>query len=179
MNPEIPEKDIDHNLFITKEEKTKKYENIKENLRKFYEKYNKPEHQLSLISKMATASAALKKEFDDLKFVGFYIVENSKKKYLEIGPYVSDIIATPVIKFGAGVCGSCWEKKQILIENDVSKCKNYIACDEETKSEIVVPVYSKENREEVIAVWDIDSVVFNRFDDLDSDYISYIIEHYV
>lgn len=164
---------------ISKEEKTKKYELVKANLAKFYSKYDKEGHKLNLISKMATISSALKKEFEDLKFVGFYIVENTKKEYLEIGPYVSDIIATPIIKLGNGVCGSSWKEKKVLIENNVAKCNNYIACDEETKSEIVVPVYAKENIEEVIAVWDIDSVIVDRFDDIDVTNISFIVENYL
>ncbi len=164
---------------VSSEEKTKKYEVIKENLSKFYCKYDKVDHKLNFVSKMATVSSALKKEFEDLKFVGFYIVENTKKEYLEIGPYVSDIIATPIIKFGNGVCGSTWKEKKILIENNVAKCNNYIACDEETKSEIVVPIFSKETEGEVIAVWDIDSIYLDRFDEIDVENISFIVENYL
>ena len=164
---------------ISSNEKIKKYEIIKENLKTFYKKYDKESQKLNLISKMATVSSALRKEFEDLKFVGFYIVENSKKEYLEIGPYVSDIIATPIIRLGNGVCGSSWKEKKILIENNVAKCNNYIACDEETKSEIVVPIFSKENVEEVIAVWDIDSTILDRFDDIDETNISFIVENYL
>ena len=40
-----------------------------------------------------------------------------------------------------------------LVE-DVKECKNYIACDDETQSEIVLPVFKGD---EVIAVLDIDS----------------------
>jgi len=164
---------------IDSEIKKQKYEIVKQNLEKFYVKYDKEAHKLNLITKMATVSSALRKEFEDLKFVGFYIVENSKKEYLEIGPYVSDIIATPIIKLGNGVCGSSWKEKKILIENNVAKCNNYIACDEETKSEIVVPVFSQENKDEVIAVWDIDSIYLDRFDDIDISNISFIVEKYL
>lgn len=164
---------------ILTELKQKKYETVKENLSKFYLKYDKDTNKLDLITKMATVSSALRKEFEDLKFVGFYRVEKTKKEYLEIGPYVSDIIATPIIKLGNGVCGSSWKEKKILIENNVAKCNNYIACDDETKSEIVLPVFSKENKDEVIAVWDIDSVILDRFDDVDVENISFIVENFL
>ena len=173
--------DQDNLITISSEEKLNKYSVIKKNLLKFYSKYDKEEHKLNLITKMATVSSALRKEFEDLKFVGFYIVENSKKEYLEIGPYVSDIIATPIIKCGNGVCGTSWKEKKIIVENNVAKCNNYIACDEETKSEIVLPIFSKNdnNSSEVIAVWDIDSIILDRFDEIDKENISFIIENYL
>jgi GAF domain-containing protein len=173
------ESNKDNNSTYTTEEKLNKYNTIKSNLEKFYKKYDKEPRKLSLTAKMATVSAALKREFDDLKFVGFYVVEQNKKEYLEIGPYVSDIIATPIIDFGKGVCGSSYSEKKTLIENDISVCNNYIACDEETKSEIVLPIFSKKNNDEVIAVWDIDSIVLNRFDVVDQENIMFIINNYL
>ncbi len=166
------------NFAYTREEKLEKYTKIKSNLEKFYKKYDKEPRKLNLTAKMATVSSALKREFDDLKFVGFYVVESNKKEYLEIGPYVSDIIATPIIDFGRGVCGSSYSQREIIIENDISKCNNYIACDEETKSEIVLPIFSKDN-DEVIAVWDIDSIALNRFDEFDEENIVFIIDNYL
>lgn len=49
---------------------------------------------------------------------------------------------------------SVGESGKTQVENDVSICKNYIACDDDTKSEIVIPIYENDV---VIAVLDIDS----------------------
>jgi L-methionine (R)-S-oxide reductase len=51
-------------------------------------------------------------------------------------------------------------------------CKNYIACDDETRSEVVIPVLNEKN--EVLAVFDIDSITLNRFDEIDIKYLQEI-----
>lgn len=62
--------------------------------------------------------------------------------------------------------------------NNVKACKNYIACDNETKSEIVLPVFDQsplDNPHAVVrAVFDIDSTVLDRFDELDVKYLEKI-----
>jgi GAF domain-containing protein len=52
-----------------------------------------------------------------------------------------------------------------LIVADVNSFPGHIACDPNSKSEIVVPVFDR-NRE-LIAVLDVDSDQFNSFDDDD------------
>ena len=68
------------------------------------------------------------------------------------------------IKYGNGVCGTSAQSKQTITVNDVSKYTNYISCDSETKSEIVVPIF---NEKELIAVLDIDSIKRNDFNLID------------
>jgi GAF domain-containing protein len=128
---------------------------------------------------MASISSAIKKEFSEFSFVGFYIVvqKENNEKYLEIGPYVSDILATPRIGFGKGVCGTTWEKNLTIIVNNVKKCNNYIACSPDVKSEIVVPVFDK-NSNEVLAVLDIDSTIIDRFSEIDKNKLERIIFNY-
>jgi GAF domain-containing protein len=46
------------------------------------------------------------------------------------------------------------------------ECENYISCDSNTKSEIVVPIF---NKKELIAVLDIDSNKRNDFDKIDKE----------
>lgn len=57
--------------------------------------------------------------------------------------------------------------------NNVKACKNYIACDNETKSEIVLPVIHPTTGK-VLAVFDIDSTILDRFDELDKEYLEKI-----
>ena len=60
----------------------------------------------------------------------------------------------------------------------MTSCNNYIACDDDTKSEIVIPVFSSEtDRENVLAVFDIDSVIKDRFDEVDIKYLEQITNY--
>jgi L-methionine (R)-S-oxide reductase len=161
---------VDNNGYI---DKIVIYKKINEQLNKFFEKYNK-DPPLSMTARMASLSSIIRTNFEDLKFVGFYIVK--EENILEIGPYVSDILATPKIGFGKGVCGTCWEEGKTIIINNVAKCKNYIACDEETQSEIVLPVTVGDK---VIAVWDIDSTQVDRFDAVDQTNLEQLIRSYL
>jgi L-methionine (R)-S-oxide reductase len=160
--------------------KKQRYQNVVENLKSMYDVYDKPEMRLSEIARMASISSAIKKEFHEFTFVGFYIVVNKQDntKVLEIGPYVSSILATPRIQYGKGVCGSTWEKKITQIVNNVKKCHNYIACSPDVLSEIVVPVFDKQNSSEVLAVLDIDSKILDWFDEEDKQQLEDIIKNF-
>jgi GAF domain-containing protein len=61
-----------------------------------------------------------------------------------------------------------------VVEN-VHDFPGHIACDERSQSEIVVPV--KDERGEVIAVLDIDSVKKGAFDELDRKCLEQILTH--
>ncbi len=159
---------------MNKEIKSKedKYKIIIDNLQNMNSTYN----NLNLIAKMASISSSIKMEFQEFTFVGFYMVVNSSN--LEIGPYVSSILATPRIGFGKGVCGTCWEKRETRIENNVRKCNNYIACSPDVLSEIVIPVFDKINNE-VIAVLDIDCKSLDYFDEMDKNYLERILADFI
>ena len=159
--------------------KKTQYDNIIQNLEDIYTKYNDT-NKLSIISRMASISSAINREFKEFTFVGFYIVvtlDQTETKVLEIGPYVSNIIATPRIEYNKGVCGSTWAEKSTKIVNNVRKCDNYIACSSDVLSEIVVPVFSQ-SPDEVVAVLDIDCKLLDRFDELDKEYLELIIKKY-
>lgn len=163
--------------------KEQRYQDCFSELSKFYEKYNNKSNKLSYISKLTSISAILHKNLPHFHFVGFYLVtplldssfKPLEEKALEIGPYQSPILATPRIGFGNGVCGTCWKEKKSIIENDVTVCKNYIACDGATLSEIVVPVWDKE-KNEVIAVLDVDGQEKDLFDETDKKYLEEIVD---
>ncbi|MDB9854386.1 GAF domain-containing protein, partial [Candidatus Marinimicrobia bacterium] len=67
------------------------------------------------------------------------------------------------------VCGEVALKGDPIIVKDVSKYNNYISCDPDTKSEIVIPIF-KNNK--IISVLDIDSKVESDFDELDLKYLT-------
>ena len=113
--------------------------------------------KLPLISNLSNASAILN-SLDDINWVGFYIVEGDT---LYLGPFQGDVACT-TIPLGKGVCGTAFKEKKTIIVPNVNEFVGHIACSSLSKSEIVVPIM-KEN--EVVAVIDIDSSMFDRFHD--------------
>ena len=117
--------------------KKSKYKKIYKTLKSVFNT-NPP---ISFQAKMSLSASVLACQFDNWIFCGFYV--SCKKRELEIGPYQGKILPCTNIKYGAGVCGTTALKKQTIIVNDVAKHANYISCDSDTKSEIVVPIFNK------------------------------------
>lgn len=124
------------------------------------------EGEEDIIANMANVSAAIKEMFDYF-WVGFYQV---KSEMLVLGPFQGPIACTR-IKYGRGVCGTCWKEKSTIIVPDVDQFPGHIACSSLSRSEIVVPVM-KDN--EVLVVLDVDSVELDEFDEIDSLYLNEI-----
>ena len=116
---------------------------------------------LDHIALMATVSAILANHFPHFFWTGFYRVVEGR---LMIGPYIGTVGCLQ-IEFGRGVCGSAAQKRETIIVPDVTKFPGHIACDPNSKSEIVVPVFNA--RHELIAVLDVDSDQLDAFDDVD------------
>lgn len=57
---------------------------------------------------------------------------------------------------------------------DVSLCENYIACDDETQSEIVVPCFGKGRQ--IRTCLDIDSNFKNTFNKVDQEWLEKIVQ---
>lgn len=119
--------------------------------------------ELPLVSNLSNVAAILNK-LENINWVGFYLVEGDK---LYLGPFQGDVACT-IIPKGKGVCGASFERKETLIVPDVNKFDGHIACSSLSKSEIVVPII-KDN--EVKAVIDIDSPIYDRFHDDDKVFL--------
>ena len=115
-----------------------------------------------------TIIKCLYEEFEAWIFCGFYI---QKDNHLEISNYLSDKIPCSPIQMN-GVCGQSIMDNNTLIVADVSKFKNHIICDENSKSEIAIP-FIKDNKKYVL---DIDSKNLGGFDQIDEKYLKKIIE---
>lgn len=101
-------------------------------------------------------------------WTGFYIVDNDK---LKLGPFQGPVACFSIPK-GKGVCGKAWLEERTIIVPDVSQFPGHIACSNQSKSEIVVPIRNRSN--EIIAVLDIDSKELSTFDDTDALYLAKI-----
>lgn len=120
------------------------------------------------IANMANIAAVIHETFK-FWWTGFYRVINNE---LVLGPFQGPVACTR-IAYGKGVCGTSWKEGKTIIVKNVHEFPGHIACSNESKSEIVVPIF-KDNQ--VIAVLDIDSEHFTTFDDIDKEWIEKISE---
>lgn len=120
-----------------------------------------------LIANMANIAAALKEQFAWF-WVGFYLVKGEE---LVLGPFQGPVACTR-IKKGKGVCGTSWERNEVVIVQDVDQFPGHIACASASRSEIVLPVY---RAGELIGVLDVDSEHLSHFDEVDATHLKEII----
>jgi GAF domain-containing protein len=122
----------------------------------------------NLITNLSNFTAALKQTLTKISWVGFYIFDGSK---LYLGPFQGKVACTE-IKLGSGVCGTSAQKRETIIVEDVDKFPGHIACDVESRSEIVVPIIKDEN---LFGVLDLDSTEFGSFNEIDKKYLEELI----
>jgi len=125
------------------------------------------EGETDAVAMMANVAAAIH-ETMGFWWTGFYRVVNDE---LLLGPFQGPV-ACMHIGFGRGVCGTAWKQRETIVVPDVELFPGHIACSSLSRSEIVVPVFSKDG--EVKAVLDIDSKELATFDDTDRHYLEAI-----
>jgi L-methionine (R)-S-oxide reductase len=114
------------------------------------------------IALMSTINSILANRFPHFFWTGFYRVCGDR---LVVGPYIGTVGCLQ-IEFGRGVCGTAAKRRETIIVPDVTRFPGHIACDPNSKSEIVVPVFGP--ADELIAVLDVDSGQLNAFDEMDA-----------
>ena len=115
--------------------------------------------EVPLISNLANVSSVLYMQ-DNLNWAGFYLVGD---KYLYLAPFQGEPACT-TINFDKGICGRAYRNKETIIIDDVLKDKDHIACSSKSRSEIVTPIIKND---QVVALIDIDSPIYNRFNEED------------
>lgn len=120
------------------------------------------------IANTANVSALLFNSLKSVNFAGVYRYENGE---LILGPFQGKP-ACVHIQIGSGVCGTVAQEKQAQVVKNVHEFANHIACDSDSNSEIVVPIFK--NNDELWGVLDIDSTKLENFDDLDQRYLEQI-----
>lgn len=121
------------------------------------------------IANMANVCSALKFGLNFF-WVGFYLVKDNT---LVLGPFQGPVACTRIAK-GKGVCGTSWERNEVIIVEDVDKFPGHIACSSLSKSEIVIPLLN--SNKECVGVLDVDSDTYATFDKIDEKYLKQIIE---
>lgn len=115
---------------------------------------------LPILTGLANITAAIKSTFEKVSWVGFYL---KKDNYLFLGPFQGGVACTK-IEIGKGVCGTAAETLTTQVVPNVHEFPGHIACDVESKSEIVIPMIVQNK---IIGVLDLDSKDYNQFDDTD------------
>jgi len=90
---------------------------------------------------------------------------------LSVGPY-QGTLGCLHIEFGWGVCGRAARERRTQLVPDVhalAQGSEHIACDPNSQSEIVVPVFDASGA--LLAVFDVDSTLPGSFDETDQQYL--------
>lgn len=121
------------------------------------------------IAAMASTVAVLFDQLSVVSWAGFYRVV--EPRLLRVGPYQGPIGCLE-ISFEKGVCGAAARERQTQVVADVHAFPGHIACDSAARSEIVVPIFDRQ--EEVAAVLDLDSHQPAAFDGTDRKHLETI-----
>lgn len=115
-----------------------------------------------LVANLANTAAILK-TLPGYFWVGFYMVRGDE---LVLGPFQGPVACTRISR-GKGVCGTAWASGDVQLVPDVHAFAGHIACNPQSQSEVVVPIFNKAG--EVAMVLDVDSDQLNDFDQQDVD----------
>jgi GAF domain-containing protein len=105
----------------------------------------------------ATLACLLWETLPQTSWCGFY--RRVDEQGLAVGPY-QGTMGCLRIALTRGVCGACARTKEIQLVPDVEKIPDHIACDDATRSELVLPVVANGY---VHAVLDLDSLTLDAF----------------
>lgn len=108
------------------------------------------------IANAANLAALIFNCVPDLNWAGFYFVEDGE---LIVGPFQGQPACVRIAP-GKGVCGTAMVSRETQRVEDVEAFAGHIACDPNSRSEVVVPLILDG---EVIGVLDIDSPKPGRF----------------
>ncbi|MEM1356945.1 MAG: GAF domain-containing protein, partial [Bacteroidota bacterium] len=123
--------------------------------------------------KMVTINSLLKTFLPYYYWVGFYLKRGENE--LVVGPY-QGTLGCLTIQFGRGVCGAVAASGVSKIVGDthaLEQGKEHIACDPNSRSEIVVPVFRANGS--LLGVFDVDSTEEESFDAVDQEMLESLL----
>ncbi len=109
---------------------------------------------VTLNEKLFALCELLEDEVPTFNWVGFYMADPDGKDELVLGPFVGASTDHTRIPFGKGICGQVALSHETFVAQDVHAQDNYLSCNIDVKSEIVVPIMVGD---EFVAQLDIDS----------------------
>lgn len=142
---------------MTDQKKRKHYERIAEQLAELLTKSD------DRTAHCATAAALLHHKVPGVSWTGFYFLKGGE---LVVDAYQGPV-ACQVLERHEGVCWAAIDADATQVVDDVHAVPSHIACDERTKSEVVVPIHDAAGTP--IGVLDIDSHRPAHFDAIDAE----------
>lgn len=121
------------------------------------------------LTNICNAAALINALIGRINWCGFYLMKNDQ---LVLGPF-QGMPACTRIEMGKGVCGEAASKRKTMLVEDVHKFPGHIACDAASNSEIVIPIVKDG---ELYGVLDLDSAEFNRFTNVEQEYLEKAVE---
>lgn len=115
------------------------------------------EGERNFIANAANFSSLIFNSLKEINWVGFYFRD---KDELILGPFHGKVSCLR-LPWGKGVCWTAAKNRQSIVVNDVSLFPGHIACDENSKSEMVIPIIYNNL---LYGVLDIDAPILSRFD---------------
>lgn len=125
---------------------------------------------LKFEEKLFQICQTLKNEIEYYDWVGFYF-KNGDKDELILGPYAGAPTDHTIIPFGKGICGQVAVSNKNFVVEDVSAQDNYISCNFNVKSEIVIPLFVEGKN---IGQIDIDSNTLRAFSNEDEFFLEWL-----
>lgn len=129
------------------------------------------ENETNIVSNLANAAALLFQNYENLNWAGFYIY-NDDAKGLDLGPFQGKV-ACMHIKPGSGVVGTAFANKESIVVPNVHDFAGHIACDADSNSELVVPIFKNG---QIYGIIDIDSPLLNRFGENEKNEVEELAE---
>lgn len=80
-----------------------------------------------------------------VNWCGFYVLDPANPNQLILGPFQGHV-ACQTIAIGRGVCGTAAQSGETQVVPDVERFPGHIACDANSRSEIVVPVLNRDGK---------------------------------
>jgi len=131
--------------------------------------------ETDLIANAANMAALIYHGLPDLNWTGFYFRKGAE---LVLGPFQGKP-ACVRIAIGKGVCGTAASRAMTVLVADVYDFPGHIACDPDSRSELVVPL-TEGGR--VLGLLDLDSPDLARFDEVDREgcerLVALFLEHH-
>ena len=121
------------------------------------------EANTSLEEKLTAVCRLLKEEVINYDWVGFYFAQ-AETKTLHLKAFAGIPTEHTIIPFGKGICGQVALSNENFVVENVQDQNNYISCNIDVKSEIVIPLFLNNSN---IGQIDIDSNTLNAFSDSD------------
>lgn len=128
------------------------------------------EDERDAVAMQATLACLLWETLSWCNWVGFY--RRVSERLLKVGPY-HGTMGCLAISFDRGVCGAAARTGEVQRVPDVHAFAGHIACDDRSRSELVIPVRDHQGR--VQAVLDLDSTVVDAFGEREAEVLDALV----